>query len=192
MKSKIFICLLILLIGMSGCTKDSANSNNEIISSDETKYYSSESIIENSSSSKTEQQKHSTKQDLNVENFTAENVAEPAVPQVSATEPKPTPKPSLIPTPTPTPIPTPKPAEPEVCKQCMYKNLPCDAIIDNTVYREVFSTQNEAQTRGYYYIDELRELNGVEITNFSVQPIYNNHGIAVSYGLELWSNGNLI
>lgn len=91
-----------------------------------------------------------------------------------------------------TPVPTPKPVEPEVCKQCIHKDLPCDEIIDNTVYREVFYSPSEADNKGYYYLNDVCELNGMEITNYSVQPIYNNHGEAVSYGLELWSNGTLI
>lgn len=218
MKRKILICLLIAIFGLSGCSKvsdkqDVTNADNsvEIVSeekeSDEVIVDDSEIESEETSptpspsaSNKTNQnsqtsQQHTTNQESSsketvTNNQTTECVSKPSVTPVPTPKPTPTPTPEVKPNPTPTP--TPKSVEPEVCKQCIHKDLPCDAIIDNTVYREVFSTQGEADNRGYYYLNDVCELNGVEITNYSVQPIYNNHGEAVSYGLELWSNGTLI
>ena len=45
---------------------------------------------------------------------------------------------------------------------------------------------------GMYYLDEVMYIGDIEITNYSVQPVYrNDHSIAY-YGLNLWSNGSLI
>lgn len=215
MKRKILFCLLITVFGLSGCSKvsDRQNVTNaddfvEIVSeekesdevivdasaieSEETSPTPSPSASNKTNQNSQTSQQHTTNQESSkketTNNQTNESVNKSSVIPVPKLKPTPTPTLEVKPDPTPTP----KPVEPEICKQCIHKDLPCDAIIDNTVYREVFSSQGEADSRGYYYLNDVCELNGMEITNYSVQPIYNNHGEAVSYGLELWSNGTLI
>lgn len=214
MKRKILICLLIATFGLSGCSKvsdkqdvtkaddfveivsEEKESNEVIVDNSEIKSEETSPTPSPSASNKTNQnsqtsQQHTTNQESTSKKTVANNQTTESVSKPSVT-PVPTPKPTPTPEVKPNPTPTPKPVEPVVCKQCIHKDLPCDAIIDNTVYREVFSTQGEADNKGYYYLNNVCELNGVEITNYSVQPIYSNHGEAVSYGLELWSNGTLI
>lgn len=88
---------------------------------------------------------------------------------------------------------TPKPEpEPTVCSQCKDKSKPCDAILDANYYRETCSSEAEANSKGMYYLDEVMYIGDTEITNYSVQPVYNNHNNIVYYGLNLWSSGQLI
>lgn len=71
-------------------------------------------------------------------------------------------------------------------------NIGCDVIIDSNFYYETFSNEQEAESKGQYYLDEVMYIGEMEITNYSVQPVYrNDHSIAY-YGLNLWSNGQLI
>lgn len=71
-------------------------------------------------------------------------------------------------------------------------NIGCDVIIDSNFYYETFSNEQEVESKGQYYLDEVMYIGEMEITNYSVQPVYrNDHSIAY-YGLNLWSNGQLI
>ena len=64
--------------------------------------------------------------------------------------------------------------------------------MDTNFYYATYSSQAEAEVGGMYYLDEVMYIGDIEITNYSVQPVYrNDHSIAY-YGLNLWSNGSLI
>ena len=65
-------------------------------------------------------------------------------------------------------------------------------ILDTNFYFKIYGSQSEADAAGMYYLDEVMYIGEIEITNYSVQPVYrNDHSIAY-YGLNLWSNGNLV
>ena len=65
-------------------------------------------------------------------------------------------------------------------------------ILDANFYYATYGSQAEADAAGMYYLDEVMYIGDIEITNYSVQPVYrNDHSIAY-YGLNLWSNGTLI
>lgn len=65
-------------------------------------------------------------------------------------------------------------------------------ILDANFYYATYGTQTDADAAGMYYLDEVMYIGDIEITNYSVQPVYrNDHSIAY-YGLNLWSNGTLI
>ncbi len=71
-------------------------------------------------------------------------------------------------------------------------NLTCDTIIDQNFYYKTFTSEAEANNEGYYLMNEICYIGNLEITNFSVQPVYrNDHSIAY-YGPNLWSNGTMI
>lgn len=91
------------------------------------------------------------------------------------------------------PTPTPEPARPSyACPGGVNPNANCDVILDTNFYYATYSSQAEADAAGMYYLDEVMYIGDIEITNYSVQPVYrNDHSIAY-YGLNLWSNGNLI
>lgn len=79
-----------------------------------------------------------------------------------------------------------------VCPGGKNPSIGCDVIMDSNFYYETFSNEQEAENKGQYYLDEVMYIGEVEITNYSVQPVYrNDHSIAY-YGLNLWSNGQLI
>lgn len=79
-----------------------------------------------------------------------------------------------------------------VCPGGKNPSIGCDVIIDLNFYYETFSNEQEAENKGQYYLDEVMYIGEMEITNYSVQPVYrNDHSIAY-YGLNLWSNGQLI
>lgn len=79
-----------------------------------------------------------------------------------------------------------------VCPGGKNPSIGCDVIMDSNFYYETFSNEQEAESKGQYYLDEVMYIGEVEITNYSVQPVYrNDHSIAY-YGLNLWSNGQLI
>ena len=64
--------------------------------------------------------------------------------------------------------------------------------MDTNFHFEIYGSQSEADAAGMYYLDEVMYIGEIEITNYSVQPVYrNDHSIAY-YGLNLWSNGNLV
>lgn len=91
------------------------------------------------------------------------------------------------------PTPAPEPARPcYACPGGVNPDVSCDVILDTNFYYATYSSQAEADAAGMYYLDEVMYIGDIEITNYSVQPVYrNDHSIAY-YGLNLWSNGNLI
>ena len=91
------------------------------------------------------------------------------------------------------PTPTPEPARPSyACPGGVNPDVSCDVILDTNFYFATYGSQAEADAAGMYYLDEVMYIGEIEITNYSVQPVYrNDHSIAY-YGLNLWSNGNLV
>ena len=91
------------------------------------------------------------------------------------------------------PTPAPEPARPcYACPGGVNPDVSCDVILDTNFYYATYSSQAEAEVGGMYYLDEVMYIGDIEITNYSVQPVYrNDHSIAY-YGLNLWSNGSLI
>lgn len=91
------------------------------------------------------------------------------------------------------PTPTPEPARPSyACPGGVNPDVSCDVILDTNFYFATYSSQTEADAAGMYYLDKVMYIGDIEITNYSVQPVYrNDHSIAY-YGLNLWSNGSLI
>lgn len=91
------------------------------------------------------------------------------------------------------PTPAPEPARPcYACPGGVNPDVSCDVILDTNFYYATYSSQAEADAVGMYYLDEVMYIGDIEITNYSVQPVYrNDHSIAY-YGLNLWSNGNLV
>lgn len=89
--------------------------------------------------------------------------------------------------------PTPEPSRPSsACPGGVNPDVSCDVILDTNFYFEIYGSQSEADAAGMYYLDEVMYIGEIEITNYSVQPVYrNDHSIAY-YGLNLWSNGNLV
>lgn len=89
--------------------------------------------------------------------------------------------------------PTPELARPSyACPGGVNPDVSCDVILDTNFYYATYSSQAEAEVGGMYYLDEVMYIGDIEITNYSVQPVYrNDHSIAY-YGLNLWSNGSLI
>lgn len=89
--------------------------------------------------------------------------------------------------------PTPEPSRPSsACPGGVNPDVSCDVILDTNFYSEIYGSQSEADAAGMYYLDEVMYIGEIEITNYSVQPVYrNDHSIAY-YGLNLWSNGNLV
>lgn len=91
------------------------------------------------------------------------------------------------------PTPAPELARPGyACPGGVNPDVSCDVILDTNFYYATYSSQAEADAAGMYYLDEVMYIGDIEITNYSVQPVYrNDHSIAY-YGLNLWSNGNLV
>ena len=91
------------------------------------------------------------------------------------------------------PTPTLEPAKPSyACPGGVNPDVSCDVILDTNFYYATYGSQAEADAAGMYYLDEVMYIGDIEITNYSVQPVYrNDHSIAY-YGLNLWSNGTLI
>ena len=89
--------------------------------------------------------------------------------------------------------PTPEPIRPSyACPGGVNPDVSCDVILDTNFYYATYGSQAEADAAGMYYLDEVMYIGEIEITNYSVQPVYrNDHSIAY-YGLNLWSNGNLV
>ena len=91
------------------------------------------------------------------------------------------------------PTPTPEPARPSyACPSGVNSDVSCDVILDTNFYYATYGTQAEADAAGMYYLDEVMYIGDVEITNYSVQPVYRNDHSVAYYGLNLWSNGTLI
>lgn len=91
------------------------------------------------------------------------------------------------------PVPTPETVQPSyACPGGINQNVSCDVILDSNFYYATYGSMSEAESAGEYYMNEVMYIGNAEITNYSVQPVYrNDHSIAY-YGLNLWSNGNLI
>lgn len=91
------------------------------------------------------------------------------------------------------PTPAPELARPGyACPGGVNPDVSCDVILDTNFYYATYGSQAEADAAGMYYLDEVMYIGEIEITNYSVQPVYrNDHSIAY-YGLNLWSNGNLV
>ena len=91
------------------------------------------------------------------------------------------------------PMPAPETARPSyACPGGVNPDVSCDVIMDTNFYYATYSSQAEAEVGGMYYLDEVMYIGDIEITNYSVQPVYrNDHSIAY-YGLNLWSNESLI
>lgn len=89
--------------------------------------------------------------------------------------------------------PTPESSRPSyACPGGVNPDVSCNVILDTNFYFETYGSQADAEAAGMYYLDEVMCIGNIEITNYSVQPVYrNDHSIAY-YGLNLWSNGNLI
>ena len=85
----------------------------------------------------------------------------------------------------PTPLPV-------ACEVGVDPNLPCDKILDSNYYFATFSSEQEAENQGEYYLNDVMYFGETEITNYSVQPVYRNDHSVAYYGLNLWSNGQLI
>ena len=85
--------------------------------------------------------------------------------------------------------PTPSPV---ACEVGVDPNLPCDKILDSNYYFATFSSEQEAENQGEYYLNDVMYFGETEITNYSVQPVYRNDHSVAYYGLNLWSNGQLI
>ena len=86
-----------------------------------------------------------------------------------------------------------KPTPPPVaCEVGVDPNLPCDKILDSNYYFATFSSEQEAENQGEYYLNDVMYFGEIEITNYSVQPVYRNDHSVAYYGLNLWSNGQLI
>ena len=91
------------------------------------------------------------------------------------------------------PTPTPEPARPSyACPGGVNPDMSCDVILDTNFYFGTYSSQAEADAAEMYYLDEVMYIGDIEITNYSVQPVYRNDHSVAYYGLNLWSNGNLI
>lgn len=109
-------------------------------------------------------------------------------------ETKPVEKPSApVQEPVVEPTPLPEPAKPSyACPGGVNQDVACDVILDQNHYFTTYSSQAEADAAGMYYLDEVMYIGDIEITNYSVQPVYrNDHSIAY-YNLNLWGNGTLI
>lgn len=91
------------------------------------------------------------------------------------------------------PVPTPETVQPSyACPGGINQNVSCDVFLDSNFYYATYGSMSEAESAGEYYMNEVMYIGNAEITNYSVQPVNrNDHSIAY-YGLNLWSNGNLI
>ena len=91
------------------------------------------------------------------------------------------------------PAPAPETVQPSyACPGGVNQNVSCDVILDSNFYYATYGSMSEAESAGEYYMNDVMYIGNAEITNYSVQPVYrNDHSIAY-YGLNLWSNGNLI
>lgn len=91
------------------------------------------------------------------------------------------------------PVPAPETVQPSyACPGGINQNVSCDVILDSNFYYATYGSMSEAESAGEYYLNDVMYIGNVEITNYSVQPVYrNDHSIAY-YGMNLWSNGSLI
>lgn len=91
------------------------------------------------------------------------------------------------------PTPAPETVQPSyACLGGVDQNVSCDVILDSNFYYATYGSMSEAESASEYYMNDVMYIGNVEITNYSVQPVYrNDHSIAY-YGLNLWSKGSLI
>lgn len=91
------------------------------------------------------------------------------------------------------PVPTPESVQPSyACPGGINQNVSCDVILDSNFYYATYGSMSEAESAGEYYMNEVMYIGNAEITNYSVQPVNRNDHSISYYGLNLWSNGNLI
>lgn len=78
------------------------------------------------------------------------------------------------------PTSTPEPVRPSyACPGGVNPDVNCDVILDTNFYYSIYGSQAEADAAGMYYLDEVMYIGDIEITNYSVQPVYrNDHSIA--------------
>ena len=212
MNKKVLVGLLTCVILLSGCTNPkevNELSNNSLSTSNvETKVIksSNEKIVEKGisedSNSKAKEknedkpiiQKETISKQANIkqETQTKKDTTSPviekeeavSIPDVPVEKPKP--QESVTEEFTkPTPLPV-------ACEVGVDPNLPCDKILDSNYYFATFSSEQEAENQGEYYLNDVMYFGEIEITNYSVQPVYRNDHSVAYYGLNLWSNGQLI
>lgn len=150
--------------------------------SSESKKQNSKKEVSTKSSSNSDQ-KASTSSSSNASSKSNNDVVNQPVEKPTETKQKPVVEPT----------PTPEPEKPSyACPGGVNPDASCDVILDTNFYYATYGSQTEADAAGMYYLNEVMYIGDIEITNYSVQPVYrNDHSIAY-YGLNLWSNGNLI
>ena len=91
------------------------------------------------------------------------------------------------------PAPAPETVQPSyACPGGVDQNVSCDVILDSNFYYATYGSMPEAESAGEYYLNDVMYIGNAEITNYSVQPVYQNDYSIAYYGLNLWSNGSLI
>ena len=91
------------------------------------------------------------------------------------------------------PTPAPETVQPNyACLGGVNQNVSCDVILDSNFYYATYGSIPEAESAGEYYLNDVMYIGNAEITNYSVQPVYQNDYSIAYYGLNLWSNGSLI
>lgn len=91
------------------------------------------------------------------------------------------------------PVPAPETVQPSyACPGGVNQNVSCDVILDSNFYYATYGSMPEAESAGEYYLNDVMYIGNAEITNYSVQPVYQNDYSIAYYGLNLWSNGSLI
>lgn len=212
MKKKVLVGLLTCVILLSGCTNpkevnelsnnsfSASNVETEVIKSSNEKIVekgiSEDSNIkakeENEDKPIIQKETISKQADVKQETQTKKDTTSPviekeevvSVPDVPVEKPKPQESVTEEFTkPTPPPV---------ACEVGVDPNLPCDKILDSNYYFATFSGEQEAENQGEYYLNDVMYFGEIEITNYSVQPVYRNDHSVAYYGLNLWSNGQLI
>lgn len=161
-------------------TGKSESKTTSVSSEGKTQNFKKESSTKSSSSS---DQKGSTSNSSNISDKSNNDVVSQPVEKPSESKRDPVVEPT----------PAPEPARPcYACPGGVNPDVSCDVILDTNFYYATYGSQAEADAAGMYYLDEVMYIGDIEITNYSVQPVYrNDHSIAY-YGLNLWSNGILI
>lgn len=161
-------------------TGKSESKTTSVSSEGKTQNFKKESSTKSSSSS---DQKGSTSNSSNISDKSNNDVVSQPVEKPSESKRDPVVEPT----------PAPEPARPcYACPGGVNPDVSCDVILDTNFYYATYGSQAEADAAGMYYLDEVMYIGDIEITNYSVQPVYrNDHSIAY-YGLNLWSNGTLI
>ena len=161
-------------------TGKSESKTTSVSSEGKTQNFKKESSTKSSSSS---DQKGSTSNSSNISDKSNNDVVSQPVEKPSESKRDPVVEPT----------PAPEPARPcYACPGGVNPDVSCDVILDTNFYYATYGSQAEADAAGMYYLDEVMYIGDIEITNYSVQPVYrNDHSIAY-YGLNLWSHGTLI